>query len=169
MNDLLATFIPSASEKVMLAAGGTLGAAFSFAFGENVTPLLWWLLIFVCADLSTGLYSAWFTSSYSSKKLFLGVAKKVSMFGIVALAHGLDAVFAPMLGIAFVQSITICAYCAGEFGSVIENLEKGGLGDAVPPVLRRLVRTLDERVEAHAQERAAREAANKHEGGMNGG
>lgn len=151
MNELISTFLPSGSEKIMLAAGGSIGAAFSFAFGENVSPLLWWLLIFVCADLTTGLYSAWFTSSYRSKKLFIGVAKKVSMFGIVALAHGLDAVFAPMIGIAFVQSITICAYCAGEFGSVIENLEKGGLGDAVPPVLRRLVKTLDERVEAHVQ------------------
>ena len=133
MNDLLATFLPSASEKVMLAAGGTLGAAFSFAFGENVTPLLWWLLIFVCADLSTGMYAAWFTSSYESRKLFIGVAKKVSMFGIVALAHGLDAVFTQMIPIAFVQSIAICAYCAGEFGSIIENLERGGLGDDADP------------------------------------
>ncbi len=169
MNDLLTTFLPSGTERIMLAAGGSIGAAFSFAFGENVSPLLWWLLIFVCADLTTGLYSAWFTSTYSSKKLFIGVAKKVSMFGIVALAHGLDAVFAPMIGIAFVQSVTICAYCAGEFGSVIENLELGGLGDAVPPVLRRLVKTLDERVEAHARERATKEAANKYEGGPNGG
>lgn len=164
MNDLLTTFLPTGAERIMLAAGGSIGAAFSFAFGDNVSPLLWWLLIFTVADLTTGIFSAWYTSSYQSKKLFLGVAKKVSMFGIVALAHGLDAVFAPMLGIAFVQSITICAYCAGEFGSVIENLEKGGLGDAVPPVLRRLVKTLDERVEAHARERAARDAANKQEG-----
>lgn len=137
----------------MLAAGGTLGAAFSFAFGENVSPLLWWLLIFVVSDFATGMYAAWATSSWSSRRVFVGVIKKVTIFGIVALAHGLDAVISPMLGIAFVQSITICAYAAGEFGSIIENLERGGLGGAVPPVLRRLVKTLDERVEAHADAR----------------
>lgn len=161
MNDLITTFLPSGTERVMLAAGGSIGAAFSFAFGENVSPLLWWLLIFVCADLTTGIYAAWYTSSYSSSKLFLGVAKKVSMFGIVALAHGLDTVFIPMIGIAFIQSITICAYCAGEFGSVIENLERGGLGDVVPPVLRRLVKTLDERVQEHADQKSLKKEGDK--------
>ena len=161
MNDLITTFLPSGTERVMLAAGGSIGAAFSFAFGENVSPLMWWLRILVCADLTTGIYSAGYTSSYSTSKLFLGVAKKVSMFGIVALAHGLDTVFIPMIGIAFIQSITICAYCAGEFGSVIENLERGGLGDAVPPVLRRLVKTLDERVQEHADQKALKKEGDK--------
>ena len=40
----------------------------------------------------------------------------------------------------------------GEFGSIIETLERGGLGGAVPPVLRRLVKTLNERIEARAEE-----------------
>ena len=66
-----------------------------------------------------------------------------------------------MIGIAFIQSITICAYCAGEFGSVIENLERGGLGDAVPPVLRRLVKTLDERVQEHAAQKALKKEGDK--------
>lgn len=157
----LSQLLPHGSERVMLSAGGTLGAAFSFAFGENVSPLLWWLLIFVCADFTTGMLAAWLTSTWSSKRVFFGIVKKIAMFSIVALAHGLDTVFQPMIGIAFVQSITICAYAAGEFGSVIENLERGGLGGAVPPVLRRLVKTLDERVEAHAQMGQAMEERRK--------
>lgn len=48
------------------------------------------------------------------------------------------------------------AYAAGEFGSIIETLERGGLGGAVPPVLRRLVKTLNERIEAHAEEELAK-------------
>lgn len=73
------------------------------------------------------------------------------MFGIVALAHGLDEVFAPVLQFQIFQSITICAYCAGEFGSLIETLERGGLGGVVPPVLRRIVKTVNERLEEKAE------------------
>lgn len=127
----------------------------SFAFG-NVGPLLVWLLIFVVADFASGMYAAWVTSSWSSKRVFFGVLKKSVMFWIVALSHGLDEVLEPLIHFQIFQSITICAYAAGEFGSIIENLERAGLGGAVPPVLRRLVKTLDERIEAHAQEKLER-------------
>lgn len=136
------------SERVLLAAGGAL----SFAFGD-VGPLLIWLMIFVVSDFVTGLAGAWVHSSYSSKRFFIGMAKKLAIFGLVALAHGLDTIFEPMIQIQVFQSVTICAYAVGEFGSIIENLERAGLGDAVPPVLRRLVKTLDERVETHATAR----------------
>ena len=134
----------------MVAAGGTVGAALSFAFGD-VGPLLLWLLVFVVADFASGMYAAWATSTWSSKRVFIGVIKKTVMFWIVALALGLDAVLDPLINFQIFQSITICAYAAGEFGSIIENLERAGLGGAVPPVLRRLVKTLDERIEAHTQ------------------
>lgn len=149
---MVSDVLPQGAERVLLAAGGTLGGALSFAFGD-VGPLLIWLLIFVVGDFVTGLAGAWVHSAYSSKRLFVGVAKKLAIFALVALAHGLDTIFAPMIQIQIFQSITICAYAVGEFGSIIENLERAGLGDAVPPVLRRLVKTLDERVEAHAQAR----------------
>lgn len=142
--------LPQGAERVMVAAGGTLGAALSFAFGD-VGPLLVWLLVFVCFDFATGMYAAWRTSTWSSKRVFIGVLKKTVIFWIVALSHGLDVTLQPLLDSwAIFQSITICAYAAGEFGSIIENLERAGLGGAVPPVLRRLVKTLDERIEAHA-------------------
>lgn len=69
------------------------------------------------------------------------------MFGIVALAHGLDEVFAPVLHFQVFQSITIFAYCAGEFRSLTETLERGGLGVVVLPVLRGIVKTVYERLE----------------------
>lgn len=149
---MLSSLLPQEAERVLLAVGATLGGALSFAFGD-VGPLLVWLLIFVIGDFVSGFFAAWVTSTYSSRKLFFGVAKKVSIFCLVALAHGLDMIFAPMIQIQIFQSITICAYAVGEFGSIIENMERSGLGDAVPPVLRRLVKTLDERVEAHANAR----------------
>lgn len=149
MINTISQLLPQGAEKVMLAAGGILGGALSFAFGD-VGPLLKWLTVFIVADFLTGTWAAWSHNKWSSRRNFLGIVKKVVMLCIVALAHGLDEVFYPLMGFYIFQSITICAYAAGEFGSIIENLEKGGLGGAVPPVLRRLVKTLNERIEAHA-------------------
>lgn len=58
------------------------------------------------------------------------------MFSIIALAHGLDITLHDLIHIDFVQSVVIVAYTVSEFGSVIKNLEKAGLGGIVPPVLR---------------------------------
>lgn len=146
---MLNSLLPSGAEKVLLGAGGALGGMMSFAFGD-VGPLLVWLAVFIVADIVTGWMAARATNTWKSSRLFLGILKKVVMMSIVALAHGLDVLFEPLIGICIFQSITICAYAAGEFGSIIENLERAGLGSAVPPVLRRLISTLEDRVEARA-------------------
>lgn len=152
MMTTLSQLLPSGAEKVMLTAGGIVGGAMSFAFGD-IGPLLKWLTVFIVGDFATGTWAAVSHGEWSSRRNFLGIVKKIVMLSIVALAQGLDEVFHPLLGFYIFQSITICAYAAGEFGSIIENLEKGGLGGAVPPVLRRLVKTLNERIEAHANMR----------------
>lgn len=150
MLNTLANVIPQGGERVMIAMGATVGAAFSFAFGD-VGPLLIWLMVFAISDWVLGSLVAARAREWSSHKNFIGILKKVLMFGIVALAHGLDEVFAPVLHFQIFQSITICAYCAGEFGSLIETLERGGLGGVVPPVLRRIVKTVNERLEEKAE------------------
>ena len=162
MLNTLSQLLPQGAERVMVAAGGVLGGALSFAFGD-VAPLMIWLVVFIVADFATGTWAAIHTGTWTSKRNFIGVAKKVLMVGFVALAHGLDVVFAPLIGIQIFQSVTICAYAAGEFGSVIENLERGGLGSVVPPVLRRLVKTLNERIEAHAEIELERRGLKKEE------
>lgn len=149
MLNTLATLMPQGGERVMIAMGATVGAAFSFAFGD-VGPLLIWLMIFAVSDWILGSIVAARQGQWSSHKNFLGILKKALMFGIVALAHGLDEVFAPVIHFQIFQSITICAYCAGEFGSLIETLERGGFGSVVPPVLRRIVKTVNERLEEKA-------------------
>lgn len=45
------------------------------------------------------------------------------------------------------QSVTLCAYACGEFGSIIENVEKAGYGEALPPALRKIFLTLEKRLE----------------------
>lgn len=134
----------------MMTAGGVIGGIFSWAFGD-VGPLLVWLVVFAVADFFVGTYAALRNGLWSSRENFKGVAKKMAMFLLVALAHGLDQIFEPLIKFQIFQSITICAYAAGEFGSIIENLESAGLGGAVPPVLRNLIHSLNEHIEKHAE------------------
>lgn len=162
MINTISQLIPSQAEKVMLSAGGVIGGALSFAFGD-IGPLITWLAIFLTADLVSGIVAAVKRGEFKSSRLAAGMTKKGLMFSIVALAHGLDVLFSPLIGIQIFQSITICAYAAGEFGSVIENLERGGFGGVVPPVLRRLVATLEERVEAHADIELSKKGMKKEE------
>lgn len=149
MINTLATLLPQGGERALLAIGATVGWAFSFAFGD-VGPLLMWLTIFTVTDFLLGTAVAIKLGQWSSHKNFVGVLKKALMFFIVALSHGLDEVFQPLIHFQIFQSITICAYCAGEFGSLIETLERGGFGNVVPPVLRRIVQTVNERLEEKA-------------------
>ena len=84
--------------------------------------------------------------TWTSTRNMLGVLKAVLAFCIVALAHGLDVAFNELLPFQIIESITICAYMAGEFGSIIENLDKMGLR-VVPPVVRKLIEALNARLD----------------------
>lgn len=144
---MLHQLLPAQAERVLMQIGGICGGLFSFAFGGETSVLLWWLLIFVVIDSLTGNFGALRTGTWRSKTFGMGVTKKVLYFGMVALAHGLDKTFAPILHFEIMQNVVICAYTAGEFGSIIENLERCGLGGIVPPVIRRMVAALNERVD----------------------
>ncbi len=153
---MLSTLLPNGMERTWMALGGAIGGVFSFAFGD-MGVLLCWLIAFVVVDYLTGTIGALKTGTWQSKVCGLGIVKKVLYFSIVALAHGLDQVFAPLIHIEVMQSITICAYCAGEFGSIIENFERMGLADVVPPVLRRAIKALNGRLETEAEKLAPKE------------
>lgn len=149
MVNTLSQWLGAGSERVLMTVGGAVGAAFSFAFGD-VAPLMLWLAIFVTVDMVTGMLSAIRTHSWSGKVLFWGVIRKVVMFSIIALAHGLDMTLHDLIHIDFVQSVVIVAYTAGEFGSVIKNLEKAGLGGIIPPVLRYILYAINQYLEERA-------------------
>ena len=87
--------------------------------------------------------------------------RKIIIFVMVALAHGLDVALHDLIHVDFVQSIIIVAYIAGEFGSIIENLEKAGLGHVVPPVFKHILDGvnlyLDRQVDKHFAMEAKRE------------
>ncbi len=153
---MLTSLLPHGMERTLMTAGGVIGGVFSFAFG-NMGALLWWLIIFVAIDYVTGTIGALMTGTWQSKVCGQGIVKKVLYFSIVALAHGLDQVFAPLIQIEVMQSITICAYCAGEFGSIIENFERMGLADVVPPVIRRAIKALNTRLDKEAEKITGKE------------
>lgn len=147
---MLQQFLPDQAERVLMTIGGVTGGLISFAFGD-VGSLLWWLVIFVVVDYITGTLGALRTGTWESRIAGFGVTKKVLYFGIVALAHGLDQAFHPLLRVEIIRDIVICAYTAGEFGSIVENLERCGCADVVPPVIRRMIAALNQRVETTAQ------------------
>ena len=149
-------FLPDQAERVLMMIGGVFGGFFSFAFGGS-SSLLWWLLIFVIVDYMTGTVGALRTGTWASKTAGFGVTKKVLYFGIVALAHGLDQTFQPLLRVEIMRDIVICAYVAGEFGSIVENLERCGCADVVPPVIRHMIAALNKRVENTAKKVASEE------------
>ena len=146
---MLSSFIPHGIERPLMAIGGVIGGAFSFAFGD-MGALLWWLIVFVGVDYLTGTIGALMTGTWQSKICGFGIVKKVLYFSVVALAHGLDEAFEPLIHIEVMQSITICAYCAGEFGSIIENFERMGLADVVPRPIRRAIKALNDRLDKEA-------------------
>lgn len=139
--------LPKTVEGALTILGGWIGLIYGATL-QSVAPLVWWFLIFVIADLITGIWAACRTGTFSSKRLSFGMAKKGLAFFIITLAHGIDVSFWFVLhDMPLFQSVTLCAYACGEFGSIVENIERAGYGDALPPALRKIFLTLEKRLE----------------------
>ena len=139
--------LPHVAEVTFMKIGAVLGVIWAVAL-ESVAPLVYWFALFVVVDFITGTIAACKAGEWASHRLWSGMMKKGLSFGFIILAHGIDVAFALILrDIPLFQSITLCAYCLGEFGSVIENVERMGYGSALPPILRRLFLTLEKRLE----------------------
>lgn len=139
--------LPKTAEGALTILGGWIGLIYSATL-QSVAPLLWWFLAFVVADIITGMWAAIATGTWSSRRLSTGMIKKGIAFAVIILAHGLDVSFWYILhDMPIFQSVTLCAYACGEFGSIIENIERAGYGDALPPALRRIFLSLEARLE----------------------
>ena len=87
------------------------------------------------------------TGGFDSRILRDGVLRKVLIISVCGLSHGLDVLFEPVIGVSIFQTMVICMYGLGEFASILENLEKAGYGQSIPPILRRLIGALNHRLE----------------------
>lgn len=143
---MIQDLLPRSVEGALTVLGGWLGLIWSATL-QSVAPLAWWFAIFVLTDLITGVWAGVKTTGFSSKALYAGMFKKGIAFAIIILAHGLDVSFWYVLkDLPVFQSVVLCAYCCGEFGSIVENIERAGYGDALPPTLRKLFLSLEERL-----------------------
>ena len=144
----MSDFLPMGSEKLVVAAVGTISGALTFFFGIDTKPLIIWLAIFAAADLVTGMAAALIRHDYESKVAALGLLKKGLMFVVIGFAHGLDQQFAYTLDyLAVFQGIVIAAYGFNEVISIIENLDRMGIGGVIPPILRKALKQINARLE----------------------
>lgn len=115
-------------------AGG--GAAVTFLFG-GWSALLSVLVAFVFFDYISGVVAASAEGKLKSKVGLIGIARKVFIFGMVAVAHLVDTALGDQ---NFVRDATIFFYLANELLSIIENA--GRIGLPVSELIKRAVEVL---------------------------
>lgn len=112
------------------------GAAASFLFG-GWSSLLSILLAFVVIDYISGITAAGLRGELNSEVGLVGIAKKVAIFGVVAVGHLVDTA----LGDAHLfRDAAIFFYLANEVLSILENI--GRIGVPVPEKLKNAVEVL---------------------------
>ena len=94
-------------------------------FLGGMDGLLYALIAFVAADYVTGVLVAIYQKKLSSSVGFKGIAKKIIIFILVAVAHVLDANVMNM-GSAM-RTAVIFFYLSNEGISILENVTKMGL------------------------------------------
>lgn len=110
-----------------------LGAFTGYVFGEW-SVLMQILTTLVIADYLTGVVAGVIEGRLASKAGFKGIAKKVTIFILVAVAHFIDKALGQ--GNA-VQNAVIFFYISNELISIIEN--GGRIGLPIPESLKKAV------------------------------
>lgn len=115
---------------------GVGGAVVSFLFG-GWSSLLSILLTFVVLDYLSGIAAAAKEGKLRSDIGLWGIARKVAIFAVVAVAHLVDST----LGDAHLfRDAAVFFYLANELLSITENL--GRVGAPIPPAVQRAVEIL---------------------------
>ncbi len=117
-----------------------LGSLITYLFG-GWSSLLGVLLTFVVMDYVTGLIAAKIQKELSSSIGFKGIAKKIMIFGIVAVGHLVDIV----LNTDLIMNASIYFYLANELLSLTENA--GKMGVPIPDVISNAIQVLNEKGE----------------------
>lgn len=128
-------------ETMLKWAAAALAAAVSFLYGEW-TMLLSILLAFVVIDYVSGLVAAGMSGEISSRVGLLGIARKIFIFVMVAVAHLVDQVLIEV-GFeteALIFTAAIVFYLVNELISITENA--GRIGLPVPKQLKQAITIL---------------------------
>ena len=122
------------NEKIITIISAVMGAIYGYIFNE-MPHAFNWLLIMIAVDYITGMIQAFKTKTWSSKTGFKGLIKKSVILTIVILFHGLsDIVHMPEIDTA-----VIFAFAINEICSILENVERMGLGSIIPKNVRKLL------------------------------
>ena len=146
MNDaliLLRSAIPTFTERVLMGIGALIGGWAGYLLGGIDIALLW-LCGFVVIDYFTGNFAVLKQGKWQSKLAYKGIFKKLFIFIMVTICNGID----ESLHLTFVRDACVIAYILNETGSILENVERMGYGEVIPPILRQSLKILREREEA---------------------
>lgn len=113
------------------------GAIFGYLFGE-VDLLVKVLVCFIVADYISGLLASGYLGELSSKMGFKGIAKKIAILILVAIAHQIDLILGTH---NTTRDAVIFFYLANELISILENFVRMGM--KVPEVLKNLILIFD--------------------------
>lgn len=113
------------------------GAIFGYLFGE-VDLLVKVLVCFIVADYISGLIASGYLGELSSKMGFKGIAKKIAILILVAIAHQIDLILGTH---NTTRDAVIFFYLANELISILENFVRMGM--KVPEVLKNLILIFD--------------------------
>lgn len=138
--DYMSLLIPAKGKAYLMLASGAVGSALAWALG-GIDLQLQWLLMFVAADYVTGTIAAGKTGEWNSRVGFRGLFKKVFIFVVVMLSHGLDVI----TGTEMLRNAAIVAYAVNELGSTLENMDRLGFGGMIPSFLHRAIKELKSR------------------------
>ena len=128
----------------LMATAGLSGIICTTLFGEW-NNALFALVVLMVIDFITGLIvagifqksSKTFSGGLSSRVCAMGIAKKVGILLLVAVANQADI----LLSVDYLRMAVICALCASEILSIIEN--SGAMGILPEPVQKIFQRVID--------------------------
>ncbi|GAB2558104.1 phage holin family protein [Gracilibacillus alcaliphilus] len=123
-------------ENITKSVVGLLGATISFLFG-GWSLLLQVLVFFIVLDYVLGVLVAGTYGKLSSKVGFRGIAKKVLILALVAVAYSIDKIMGDG---TFIRDAVIFFYLANELLSILETVGKTNL--PIPDILKKAVETL---------------------------
>lgn len=122
-------------------AVGIVGGLVSYLFG-GWSVLLQTLVVFIVLDYVIGVVVAGYYGKLNSKVGFKGIAKKVLILLLVAIAHQIDLLLGDG---SLIRDSVIFFYIANELLSILETVGRTNL--PIPNVLRKAVETLNEKGE----------------------
>jgi len=138
---------------------GSVFSVLTFIFG-GWDILIQYLLLFMIFDYLTGMARATLRKEITPRKGFIGLAKKIGILMIVAIAHGLDQLFLTMesnifgVELPIIRTFVIWGYMINEMTSILKNIKL--LGVPLPSILQTVLSILqeDERVSLNNEEKS---------------